>query len=77
MGQVGVERDIGRTELYLCDEAFYCGTGQEIVPILSVDGKAVGSGEPGALTRQLQSAYDAIVRGRNDRYRHWLTPVFE
>jgi branched-chain amino acid aminotransferase len=77
MGQVAIERDIGRTELYLADEAFYCGTGQEIVPILSVDGKAVGGGAPGPLTRQLQSAYDAIVRGRDDRHRHWLTPVFE
>ncbi len=77
MGQATVERDIGRTELYLCDEALYCGTGQEIVPILSVDGKAVGGGVPGPLTRRLQSAYDAIVRGRDDRYRHWLTPVFE
>ena len=77
MGKVAVERDIGRTELYLADEVFYCGTGQEIVPILSVDGKAVGGGVPGPLTRQLQSAFDAIVRGRDDRHRHWLTPVFE
>jgi len=76
LGQTAVERDIGRTELYLADEAFYCGTGQEITPVLSVDGKSVGSGEPGPLTRQLQSAYDAVVRGRDDKYRHCLTPVY-
>jgi len=79
-GDIGpsvAERDIGRTELYLAEEAFYCGTGQEIVPILSVDRKPVGDGSPGAETRKLQAHYDAIVRGRVDRYRHWLTPVWE
>ncbi len=77
LGAQAIERDIGRTELYLADEAFYCGTGQEIVPMLSVDGKPVGSGEPGPLTRQLQTAYDTIVRGRDDRYRHCLTAFYQ
>jgi branched-chain amino acid aminotransferase len=70
-------RDMGRTELYLAEEAFYCGTGQEIVPILSFDHKPVGGGVPGGATRQLQHHYDQIVRGRVERYRPWLTPVFE
>ncbi len=70
-------RDVGRTELYLAEEAFYCGTGQEIVPILSFDRKPVGTGEPGEETRRLQSLYDSVVRGREPRYRGWLTPVFE
>lgn len=69
-------RDIGRTELYLAEEAFYCGTGQEVVPILSFERKAVGAGVPGPVTRQLQDFYDAVVRGREARYRHWLTPVY-
>jgi len=72
-----VERDVGRTELYLAEEGFYCGTGQEIVPMLSVDSKALGDGEPGPLTRRLQNAYDNIVRGRDATYKHWLTPVYE
>jgi len=46
------------------------------VPILSVDGKPLAYGTPGALTRQLQAAYDAVVRGQQARYRHWLTPVY-
>lgn len=78
-GDIGLEteeRDIGRTELYLATEAFYCGTGQEIVPILSFDKKPVGDGEPGPATRRLQDYYDAIVRGREEKYRHWLTPVY-
>ena len=69
-------RDIGRTELYLAEEAFYCGTGQEIVPILSFDRKPVGMGKPGLETRRLQNLYDAAVRGRDARFRHWLTPVY-
>lgn len=78
-GDVGsdvVQREIGRTELYLAEEAFYCGTGQEMVPILSFDRKPVGDGQPGPATRALQDHYDAIVRGRVERYRHWLTPVY-
>ncbi len=71
------EREVDRTELYLADEAFYCGTGQEIVPILSVDGKNLADGAPGPLTRKLQTAYDDVVRGRDERFRHWLTPVYE
>ena len=70
-------RDIGRTELYLADEGFYCGTGQEIVPILSVDQKPVGDGKPGLMTRQLQTVYDDAVRARSERYRHWTTAVYE
>ena len=78
-GDVGpsvIERDIDRTELYDADEAFYCGTGQEIVPILSVDRKPVGDGSPGAETRRLQAHYDALVRGNLEQYRDWLTPVW-
>jgi len=54
-GHEVVERKVGRTELYLANEMFYCGTGQEITPILSVDGKPVGTGAPGPVTRQLQA----------------------
>ena len=47
------ERALGRTELYLADEAFYCGTGQEIMPIVAFDGRPVGEGVPGPVTRRL------------------------
>jgi branched-chain amino acid aminotransferase len=71
-----VERKVGRTELYLAEEAFYCGTGQEIMPITAFDNRPVGEGVPGPLTRKLQSHYDDIVRGRSREYVHWLTPVY-
>ncbi len=70
------ERALGRTELYLADEAFYCGTGQEIMPIIAFDGRQVGEGVPGPMTRRLQTTFDDIVRGRSDAYRDWLTPVY-
>jgi branched-chain amino acid aminotransferase len=78
-GSVGVEtseRPLGRTELYLAEEAFYCGTGQEIMPITGLDGRAIGDGTPGPITRKLQAAFDDVVRGRNDTFSHWITPVY-
>ena len=78
-GSVGVEtaeRTLGRTELYLAEEAFYCGTGQEIMPITGLDGRTIGDGTPGPVTRKLQATFDDIVRGRNDAFAHWLTPVY-
>jgi branched-chain amino acid aminotransferase len=71
------ERRVGRTELYLADEIFYCGTGQEITPVLSVDGKTIGKGVPGELTRTLQSEYDDIVRGNKTASAAWLTPIWQ
>jgi len=76
-GLAVVERDVGRTELYRAEELFYCGTGQELVPILSVDRKRVGRGVPGDITQALQQRYDALVRGKLDGHRDWLSPVYE
>jgi branched-chain amino acid aminotransferase len=79
-GAIGIEaeeRDFTRTELYLADELFYCGTGQEMIPVLSVDRKRIGDGAPGPVTRRLQAAYDDVLRGRDDRYRHWLTAIYD
>lgn len=71
-----VERDVDRTELYAAEEAFFCGSGQEIQPIISVDRLPVGAGTPGPLTRQLQQRYFAVVRGETNDHADWLTPVW-
>lgn len=71
------EREVDRTELYIADEAFFCGSGAEILPINSVDHYPVGPGRPGPLTRRLQSVYFSVVEGRVARYRDWLTPVYK
>jgi branched-chain amino acid aminotransferase len=70
------ERSIDRTELYLSDEVFLCGTGAQISAVVEIDRRAIGEGRPGPLTRRLSQAYFDAVRGRSERYRDWLTPVY-
>ena len=70
-----VERPISRTELYVCDEIFFCGTGAQVAPVRSVDRRLVGDGTPGAITRKLQAHYFDVVTGKVAKYRHWCTPV--
>ncbi|GAB6195977.1 branched-chain amino acid transaminase [Lysobacter xanthus] len=70
-----VERDLPREYLYLCDELFMCGTAAEITPIRSVDGRQVGSGAAGPLTRRIQSMFFGLFDGTTpDRY-GWLEPL--
>ena len=70
-----VERDLPREYLYLCDELFMCGTAAEITPIRSVDGRQVGAGKPGPVTRRLQDLFFGLFDGSTpDRYR-WLEPL--
>jgi len=76
LGLEVLERDIDRTELYVCDEAFFCGSGHEVSPINSIDHYPVGAGEPGPITRRLQQLYFDVVTGAVPKYRHWLTPVY-
>ena len=76
LGVEVVERSIDRTELYHADEVFFCGTGAKIVGVGSVDRRQIGCGGVGPVTGRLQKVYDDIVHGKNDRYSHWLTPVY-
>ncbi len=71
-----LERSVDRTEVYQADEAFLCGTGVQVAPIVEVDGRPVGSGRPGTITLGLQEAYFRAVRGNDPRYRQWCTPVY-
>lgn len=70
-----VERDLPREYLYLCDELFMCGTAAEITPIRSVDGRPVGAGQPGPLTRRLQSLFFGLFDGTTPDTRGWLDYV--
>jgi len=69
------ERRADRTELYVADEVFLCGTGQELVPAAMIDRLPVGDGKPGPITMQLQAAYESVVRGTTDAHAEWRTPV--
>ena len=69
------ERMVDRTELYVADEVFLCGTAAEISPVVSIDRYEIGSGGIGPVTRALEQAFSDVLRGREERYRHWRTPV--
>jgi branched-chain amino acid aminotransferase len=75
LGATVIERSIDRTELYLADEVFLCGTAFEVTPVVSVDRYQVGGGRIGELTGKLQRLYDDVLRGREERYASWRTPV--
>ena len=68
MGLAVDERIVDRTELYACDEVFMCGTGVQIVPVIEVDQRPVGGRPgPGPVTERIMAAYDAAVRGADQR----------
>lgn len=71
-----IKREIDRSEIYVADEAFFCGTGVQIVAIASVDHRPIGSGRIGPVTSQLRDLYFRVVRGEEPKYAHWLTPVY-
>ncbi|MDQ3657643.1 MAG: aminotransferase class IV, partial [Chloroflexota bacterium] len=73
LGMEVIERPVDRTELYLAEEVFTCGTAAEITPVVSVDKYPVGDGETGAVTGRLMSLLDDIFRGRNEKYANWNT----
>jgi branched-chain amino acid aminotransferase len=62
-------------DLYLADEAFLTGTAAEVTPVREVDGRLIGAGSPGPVTKKLQSAFFAVVKGQNPNYQHWLTYI--
>jgi len=72
-----VERRILRSEFFVTDECFLTGTAAHVTPVLEVDGRLIGTGEIGPITARLQSKYFEIVRGVDERYAGWLTPVAE
>lgn len=69
------EERFTRDELYIADEAFFTGTAAEVTPIRELDGRVIGQGKPGRMTRKLQSVFFDIVKGRNKKYKSWLTLV--
>lgn len=72
-----VEREIDRTELYISDEAFYCGTGAQISPITKIDNRTLGDGTLGKITTELQNLYFEVVRANNNEFKKWCTPVYD
>ncbi|RYG13855.1 MAG: branched-chain amino acid transaminase [Burkholderiales bacterium] len=67
-----IERDLPREYLYLCDELLMCGTAAEITPLRSVDGKPVGDGKPGPVTKKIQDLFFGLFEGRTEDRHGWL-----
>ena len=76
LGMPIVEREIDRTEVYVADEAFFCGSGYEITPITSVDRFPLGDGRVGPITQKISDAYMALVRGTDKRHAEWRTATY-
>lgn len=76
LGLRTAQRTIDRTELYLADEVFLCGTGAQISPVTSIDHRPIGTGSVGPVASRITSTYFDIARGRRAEYAHWVTPVY-
>jgi len=70
------QRKIDRTELYIADEIFFCGTGAEVQPVVEVDKRVIGTGARGPVCKMLMEFYKDIVHGKVEKYNKWLTPVY-
>ena len=77
LGIVVIERDIDRTELYIADEAFYCGTGAQVSPVTKIDNRNLGDGKVGKITKQIQDFYFELVKGNCDKYKNWCVQVYD
>ncbi len=77
LGFEAKEADITRNTLYNADEAFFTGTAAEVTPIYEVDDRRIGNGKTGPITKKIQGAYSAVIKGKNQRYKHWLTYVYK
>ena len=66
-----IERQIDRSELFIADEVFFCGTGAQVSAIGNIDHYKIGNGEMGEITKKIQELYFDIVRGKVARYSHW------
>ncbi|MGH9885858.1 MAG: branched-chain amino acid transaminase [bacterium] len=68
-------RSIDRSEIYVADEMFLCGTGVQLSPVIELDHRPINGGAIGPITRQLHTAYFAAVRGNDPRFAHWVTAI--
>ena len=76
MGLQTIERPIDRSEVYVCQEAFFVGTGVQVAAITQVEYRPVGSGQLGPVVARLREIYFDVVRGNASKYRQWCTPVY-
>ena len=71
------EREIDRSELYLADEAFFCGTGVQMAAVGKIDHRPVGDEKMGPITKELGELFGRVLIGEEPKYHHWVTPVYK
>ena len=69
------EKDISVDDVKAADEAFFTGTAAEVTPVVQVDQSKIADGTPGKITKKIQNVYFDLIRGKNNKYDHWLTRV--
>jgi len=75
LGAETIERSVDRSELYICDEAFICGSSADIIPVVSIDKRIIGDGKVGKVTKKLTKMYTETTRGNNKNHKNWCTIV--
>ena len=71
-----IERDVTRSELYICDEVFFSGTGVQVAWVKEIDKRVIGNGKMGPITKKLQDLFFEIVTANKEEYAGWLTAVY-
>ena len=70
-----IEKDISVDDVKAASEAFFTGTAAEVTPVVQVDQSKINDGTPGKITKKIQNEYFDLIRGKNNKYNHWLTRV--
>jgi len=68
-------RAVDRSEIYVADEMFLCGTGVQLAPVVELDHRPIGGGRVGPIGREICDIYFKAVRGDDPRFAHWLTAI--
>ena len=76
LGMKFQERTIDRTEVYMANEAFLCGSAMEVTPIYTVDRYPIGTGDQGEWTKKIHLKYLECVQGKLEKYQDWVTPIY-
>lgn len=76
LGSEVEERVIDRSELYMAEEVFLCGSTYEVSPVTAVDDIAIGTGDIGTSTAECWRRYEDLIRGRDAAHSDWRTPVY-
>ncbi|HXZ51090.1 MAG TPA: branched-chain amino acid transaminase [Burkholderiales bacterium] len=75
LGYKVLAKRLTRDDIYIADECFFTGTAAEVTPIRELDGRTIGAGKAGPVTKRLQKAFFDVVTGKDKRHKHWMTPV--